>query len=80
MSRNRLVVEDMSGVWYMVSRGLGAGWLPAWCGLKDLRNGRIVELLRDRRIPPTAVHAVQRDLERIPHRTLIDLLAAQESS
>ena len=67
--RNRLVVEDMTTIWAMVASGLGTAWLPAWCGLDDLREGRVVELLRDWRAPETAVHAAILDRRLIPQRT-----------
>ena len=67
--RNRLVVEDMTTIWAMVASGLGVAWLPAWCGLDDLRTGRVVELLRDWRAPETAIHAVLLDRRLISQRT-----------
>lgn len=77
--RNRLVVEDMTTIWAMVAGGLGAAWLPAWCGLADLRQGHVVELLGDWRMPETPIHAVQLDRTLTPRRTrgvLDDLVAA----
>ena len=50
MPRHRLVVEDVGAAWQMMRQGLGIAWLPAWAGLADLRDGRAVELLPDRRI------------------------------
>ena len=75
--RNRLVVEDMTTIWAMVVGGLGTAWLPAWCGLDDLREGRVVELLRDWRAPETAVHAAMLDRRLVPRRTrgVLDSLA-----
>lgn len=67
--RNRLVVEDMTTIWAMVASGLGVAWLPTWCGLEDLRAGRVVELLRDWRAPETAIHAALLDRRLIPQRT-----------
>ena len=75
--RNRLVVEDMTTIWAMVVGGLGTAWLPAWCSLVDLREGRVVELLRRWRAPETAVHAAMLDRRLIPQRTrrVLDSLA-----
>ncbi len=75
--RNRLVVEDMTTIWAMVASGLGTAWLPAWCGLDDLRAGRVVELLRNWRGPETAVHTAMLDRRLIPQRTrgVLDSLA-----
>lgn len=67
--RNRLVVEDMTTIWAMVVGGLGVAWLPAWCGLADLRQGRVVELLPGWRMPETPIHAVQLDRTLTPRRT-----------
>lgn len=75
--RNRLVVEDMTTIWAMVVGGLGLAWLPAWCGLDDLRSGRVVELLRDWRGAETTIHAALLDRRLIPQRTrgVLDSLA-----
>lgn len=75
--RNRLVVEDMTTIWAMVASGLGLAWLPAWCGLDDLRAGRVVELLRDWRAPETAMQAALLDRRLVPQRTrgVLDSLA-----
>ena len=75
--RNRLVVEDMTTIWAMVLSGLGLGWLPAWCGLDDLKRGRVVELLREWRSPETAVHSAMLDRRLVPRRTrgVLDSLA-----
>lgn len=51
----------MTTIWAMVVGGFGTAWLPAWCGLDDLQEGRVVELLRDWRMPETAVHAAMLD-------------------
>ncbi len=76
--RNRLVVEDMTTIWAMVAGGLGIGWLPAWCGLDDIRAGRVIELLRDWRVAETPLNAVRLDRNLTPQRTraLLDDLAA----
>lgn len=75
--RNRLVVEDMTTIWAMVVSGLGIAWLPAWCGLDDLRAGRVLELLQDWRAPETAIHAALLDRRLTPQRTrgVLDSLA-----
>lgn len=67
--RNRLVVEDITTIWAMVLAGFGTARLPAWCGLADLREGRLVELLPGRRVPDTPVSAVQLDRSFTPRRT-----------
>ena len=67
--RNRLVVEDMTTIWAMVAGGLGTAWLPAWCGLDDLRSGRVVELMAEWRAPETTVHVAMLDRRLVPQRT-----------
>jgi DNA-binding transcriptional LysR family regulator len=66
----------------MVSRGVGLGWLPAWCGLKDLEGGRIVELMRDWRVPDTPIHAVQVSRKQMPNRirSLLQVLSDASSA
>lgn len=68
LPRPRIVVEDMSAIWSMMRTGLGLAWLPEWVGLRDLNDGRIIELLRDWRGPETAVHAVRLDRRYTPVR------------
>lgn len=66
--RPRLVVEDVGAIWSLMRLGVGLAWLPAWVGLKDLRDGRVVELLRDWRVTETAIHAVRLERRQIPRR------------
>lgn len=68
LPRPRIVVEDMSAIWSMMRMGLGLAWLPEWVGLRDLSEGRIVELLGDWRGPETAVHAIRLDRRHTPIR------------
>lgn len=68
LPRPRIVVEDMSAIWSMMRTGLGLAWLPEWVGLRDLRDGRVVELLRDWRGPETPMHAVRIDRRHTPIR------------
>ncbi len=67
--RNRLVVEDMTTIWSMVVHGLGIAWLPAWCGLEDLRAGRVVELLEAWRMPETIMYGARLRRTLAPRRT-----------
>lgn len=80
--RPRLIVEDVGGAWQMMRQGLGLAWLPGWAGLADLREGRVVELLADRRVAEVPIHAVRLARRQTPQRvrTLLDGLAeaAQE--
>ena len=72
--RHRLVVEDFGVAWQMMRKGLGVAWLPAWAGLADLRCGRAVELLRDRRVAEVSTQAVRLARHQTPRRvrTLLD--------
>ena len=80
--RHRLVVEDVGAAWQMMRQGLGLAWLPAWAGLADLGEGRVVELLGDRRVAEVPIQAVRLDRRHTPRRvrTLLDGLvkAARE--
>jgi len=79
--RPRIVVEDMGAIWSMMRNGLGLAWLPAWVGLLEIREGRVVELLRKWRIGETAIHAVRLDRRHTPRRIrrlLDDLRGAAE--
>lgn len=68
LPRPRIVVEDMGSIWTMMRSGLGLAWLPAWVGLIELREGRVVELLRDWRIGETPIHAVRLERRHTPTR------------
>ena len=76
--RPRLVVEDVGAAWQMMRQGLGLAWLPAWAGLADLREGRVIELLGDRRNVEVAIQAVRLDRRQTPSRVraLMEGLAA----
>ena len=67
--RNRLIVEDATTAWNMVREGIGVGWAPAWSGLDDLRSGRVVELLREWRVPESPLSAVRLERRLTPRRT-----------
>ena len=66
--RHRLVVEDIGAAWQMMRQGLGLAWLPAWAGLAELREGRVIELLGDRRIAEVPIQAVRLDRRQTPRR------------
>ncbi|GGE85360.1 LysR family transcriptional regulator [Sphingomonas prati] len=68
LPRPRLVVEDVGAIWSLMRLGVGLAWLPAWVGLKDLREGRVVELLRDWRVAETPIHAVRLERRQTPRR------------
>ncbi len=66
--RHRLVVEDVGAAWQLMRQGLGLAWLPAWAGLADLREGRVVELLGDQRIAEVPIQAVRLGRRQTPRR------------
>lgn len=80
--RPRVVVEDLGSIWSMMRLGLGLAWVPAWIGLAPLRDGLVVELLRQWRVKETPIHAVRLERRHTPLRirSLLDGLqvAAKE--
>lgn len=69
LPRPRIVVEDLGAIWSMISLGLGLAWVPAWIGLRPLREKKVVELLRDWRVTETPIHAVRLERRHTPQRT-----------
>jgi len=79
--RFRLIVDDGTAGWAMVRDGLGLTWAPAWLGYEDLRSGRVVEVLRDARMPEIPLSAV--GLQRAaltPRRSQVVLDAISEAA
>lgn len=76
LPRPRIVVEDVSAIWSMMRLGLGLAWVPAWVGLLPLRDGRVVEVLREWRVAETPIHAVRLERRNTPARirSLLDAL------
>ncbi|WP_343712003.1 LysR family transcriptional regulator [Inquilinus sp.] len=68
LPKPRLVVEDLGAIWSLMRSGVGLAWLPAWLGLRDLREGRVVELLRDWRVAETAIYGVRLERRHTPQR------------
>lgn len=77
MPRPRLATEDVGAAWQIMRQGLGLAWLPVWAGLADLREGRVIEIMAERRIAEVPIHAVRLDRRQTPSRvrTLLDDLA-----
>jgi DNA-binding transcriptional LysR family regulator len=78
LPRPRIAVEDLSSIWSMMRLGLGVAWVPAWIALGPLRDGRVVELLREWRIAEMPIHAVRLERRHTPSRirSLLDGLQA----
>jgi DNA-binding transcriptional LysR family regulator len=68
LPRPRIAVEDLSAIWSMMRLGLGLAWVPAWIGLGPLRDGLVVELLREWRVTETPIHAVRLERRHTPSR------------
>ena len=70
------MVEDVSAIWSMMRLGLGLAWVPAWVGLLPLREGLVVEVLREWRVAETPIHAVRLERRHTPSRvrSLLDTL------
>lgn len=79
LPRARMVVDDGTAGWAMVRDGLGLSWAPAWLGVDDLRNGRVVEVMRAARVSETPLSAIRLDRRHTPQRTrtVLDCIAAE---
>lgn len=80
LPRPRIVVEDISAVWSMMRLGLGLAWVPAWVGLVPLREGLVVEVLREWRVAETPIHAVRLERRHTPARVRSVLDGLQEAA
>jgi DNA-binding transcriptional LysR family regulator len=65
----RHVFDDGQAAWSMVCAGLGIAWAPAWLGIDDLRCGRVIEILKPWRAPPSPLFAVRLQRRLTPLRT-----------
>lgn len=63
------VVDDGSGAWELMRQGFGLTWAPNWLGLEDLRAGRVVEVMRDWRVPHFTLSAIRLNRKQTPART-----------
>ncbi|MBI0329552.1 LysR family transcriptional regulator [Burkholderia plantarii] len=68
-----IVVDDGAAAWDLMRNGMGITWGPAWLGLSDLSTGRVVELLRDWRVPPFRLFAIRLSRRQTPARTRVVL-------
>lgn len=80
--RTKHIFDDAESAWSMVRAGFGIGWGPAWLGLDDLRDGRVVEVLKDWRCEETPLSMVRLDSRYTPKRTLavMDFIASLQSA
>ena len=77
----KLVLNDGTAAWNMITAGFGIGWAPAWLGMDDLRSGRVVEVLKAWRTTETPLSIVRLDRKLTPKRIkiVIEHLAAASS-
>ena len=66
----RHICDDAHASIALVRDGFGVGWGPAWIIAQDIRAGRLVEILRDRRIPEEPLWLVRTSSRQAPQRVL----------
>ena len=64
------IVDDAHAAISLVSDGFGVGWGPAWLVADDVRNGRLVEVLKDWRVAEEPLWMVRTSSRQPPQRTL----------
>ena len=64
------VFDDAHAALDLVREGFGVSWSPAWIIADDLRSGRLVEAMRDWRIPEEPLWLVRTSSRQAPKRTL----------
>lgn len=64
------VFDDAHAALDLVREGFGVSWGPAWIIADDLRSGRLVEAMRDWRIPEEPLWLVRTSSQQAPKRTL----------
>lgn len=64
------VFDDGHAIWSMICAGMGVGWTP-YLGFEDVRSGRVLEILREWRIPAVPLSIVRLDRRYVPERAKI---------
>jgi DNA-binding transcriptional LysR family regulator len=64
------IVDDAHAAISLVGDGFGVGWGPAWLVAEDIRNGRLVEVLKDWRVAEEPLWMVRTSSRQPPRRTL----------
>ncbi len=64
------IFDDAHSSVSLVREGFGIGWGPAWIVAEELKHGRLVEILRDRRVPEEPLWMVRTSSRQAPQRTL----------
>ena len=64
------VFDDAHAALDLVREGFGVSWGPAWIIADDLRSGRLVEAMRDWRLPEEPLWLVRTSSRQAPKRTL----------
>jgi DNA-binding transcriptional LysR family regulator len=66
----RHVVDDAHASVDLVREGFGVGWGPAWIIAERIRNGELVEILRDWRVPEEPLWMLRSSNRQPPQRVL----------
>jgi DNA-binding transcriptional LysR family regulator len=64
------IVDDAHAAILLVGDGFGIGWGPVWLVAEDVRNGRLVEVLKDWRVAEEPLWMVRTSSRQPPRRTL----------
>jgi DNA-binding transcriptional LysR family regulator len=64
------IFDDAHSSVSLVREGFGIGWGPAWIVADDLKSGRLVEVMKDRRVPEEPLWMVRTSSRQVPQRTL----------
>jgi DNA-binding transcriptional LysR family regulator len=64
------VFDDAHSSLSLVREGFGIGWAPAWIVADDLKSGRLVEVMKARRVPEEPLWMVRTSGRQAPQRTL----------
>lgn len=71
LPRPRHTFDDPEAAWEMIRGGFGIGFAPAWMGIRDWKQGTVVETLREWRSQEFPLYAVRLDTRLTPKRVLI---------
>lgn len=63
------ILDDAESVWMMIRSGTGIGWAPEWLASTELREGRVIEIMKEWRAAPSSIYAVRLQRRHTPKRT-----------
>jgi DNA-binding transcriptional LysR family regulator len=64
------IFDDAHSSVSLVREGFGISWAPAWIVADDLKSGRLVEVMKARRVPEEPLWMVRTSSRQAPQRTL----------